>query len=84
MRLIVRSELGTKVSEDSGFGLASHQPVRGDAHDKALKTAVSDALKRAARDLGNQFGLSLYDKGALEVVSSSLAHPKIEADDASV
>ncbi len=45
---------------------------------------MSDALKRAAKDLGNQFGLSLYDKGALEVVSSSLAHPKIEADDASV
>lgn len=34
-----------------------------EAFDTALKTASSDALKRAARHLGTQFGLSLYDKG---------------------
>ena len=36
---------------------------RGDAHDMAIKTAESDALKRAAINLGTQFGLSLYDGG---------------------
>ena len=36
---------------------------RGDAHDMALKTAESQAMKRAAINLGDQFGLSLYQKG---------------------
>lgn len=35
----------------------------GDAHDFALKTAESQALKRCAINLGSQFGLSLYDNG---------------------
>jgi hypothetical protein len=30
----------------------------------AIKTAESDALKRAAINLGDQFGLSLYNNGA--------------------
>ena len=34
-----------------------------DAYDMAVKGAVSDALKRCAVNLGNQFGLSLYEKG---------------------
>ena len=37
---------------------------RGEAHDMAIKTAESDALKRAAINLGDQFGLSLYNNGA--------------------
>lgn len=39
---------------------------RGDCHDFALKKAQSQALKRAAINLGDQFGLSLYRKGSLE------------------
>lgn len=42
----------------------SHQPDRGEAHDMAIKTAESDALKRCAINLGTQFGLSLYANGA--------------------
>jgi hypothetical protein len=38
---------------------------RGDAHDFAMKTAESQALKRAAINLGDQFGLSLYNNGSL-------------------
>jgi recombination DNA repair RAD52 pathway protein len=41
---------------------------RGDAHDMAIKSAESDALKRAAINLGTQFGLSLYNNGQLEDV----------------
>ena len=37
---------------------------RGEAHDMAVKTAESDALKRAAINLGTQFGLSLYQNGS--------------------
>jgi len=43
-------------------------PSRGEAHDMAIKTAESDALKRAAINLGTQFGLSLYDNGSTKDV----------------
>ena len=48
-------------------------PQRGEAHDMAIKTAESDALKRAAINLGTQFGLSLYDNGSMkDVVGKTL------------
>jgi hypothetical protein len=34
----------------------------------ALKTASSDAMKRCAINLGDQFGLGLYDNGSLEPI----------------
>lgn len=43
-------------------------PQRGEAHDMAIKTAESDALKRAAINLGTQFGLSLYNNGSMRDV----------------
>ena len=54
--------------EDAGTGSADNQPSRGDAHDLAIKSAVTDALKRAAKDLGDQFGLSLYRKGSTDAL----------------
>lgn len=36
---------------------------RADLHDNAAKSAVSDAMKRCAINLGTQFGLSLYNSG---------------------
>lgn len=52
-------------------------PSRGDAHDMAIKSAESDALKRAAINLGTQFGLSLYDNGSTkDVVMATLVHPE--------
>ena len=49
-------------------------PQRGEAHDMAVKTAESDALKRAAINLGDQFGLSLYKNGqTAPVVMETLA-----------
>lgn len=39
------------------------QPQYGEAADTAMKSAESDALKRAAIYLGTQFGLSLYRNG---------------------
>jgi len=51
-------------------------PQRGEAHDMAIKTGESDALKRAAINLGTQFGLSLYNNGSMrDVVIKTLAVP---------
>jgi recombination DNA repair RAD52 pathway protein len=47
---------------------SANLPQRGEAHDMAIKTAESDALKRAAINLGTQFGLSLYNNGSLRDV----------------
>jgi len=47
---------------------SAHLPQRGEAHDMAIKTAESDALKRAAINLGTQFGLSLYNNGSMRDV----------------
>ena len=48
-------------------------PSRGEAHDMAVKTAESDAFKRAAINLGDQFGLSLYNNGSTRpVVTTTL------------
>lgn len=54
-------------------------PSRGEAHDMAIKTAESDALKRAAINLGDQFGLSLYNNGGTApVVKQTLAGGDLE------
>jgi len=45
--------------------------VVGDVGDFALKTSASDAIKRAAMNLGTQFGLSLYNKGSFDDVVNS-------------
>ena len=57
-------------------------PQRGEAHDMAVKTGESDALKRAAINLGTQFGLSLYNNGSLQdVVGRTLDVEGTPADD---
>jgi len=52
----------TVVREDTGYGHGSGMKDLGLAHESAGKEAVSDALKRALRTFGDQFGLALYDK----------------------
>jgi DNA repair and recombination protein RAD52 len=47
--------------EDVGFGTGVAKNL-ADAHEGAAKEAVTDALKRALRSFGNQFGNSLYSK----------------------
>lgn len=46
----------------------SSQPDFTECSDMALKSAESDALKRAAIYLGTQFGLSLYNAGSTQDV----------------
>lgn len=53
-------------------GAATNYPSRADAHDQALKTAESQAFKRACVNLGDQFGLSLYNDGSTEAVVAGM------------
>lgn len=78
-RLTVKDATGQvlAVFEDGATGDALNQPKFADAHDMALKTATSQALKRCAINLGDRFGLSLYDGGTTNaVVGKSLAHDR--------
>lgn len=90
VRLTVKATSGVTVAmfEDAAAGDAVNQPSVGDAHDLAMKTALSQALKRCAVNLGDQFGLSLYNDGSRDaVVMRSLAYmgePVKESEDAPV
>jgi len=54
---------GCHLHQDVGVGVVNGRRANdADEHDKAYKTAVTDALKRALRVYGDSFGLSLYDK----------------------
>ena len=59
-------------TEDVGFGHGSDKRP-GIAHESAAKEAVTDALKRCARQLGASFGLALYDKEQKDVVDNEPA-----------
>lgn len=78
-RLRIRDRHGNELAvfEDGACGDSVNQPSIGDAHDMALKTANSQALKRCAMNLGDQFGLSLYNDGSAEqVVNATAAEPE--------
>ncbi|GIJ10761.1 Rad52/Rad22 family DNA repair protein [Micromonospora andamanensis] len=80
VRLTVYDQFGGKVVlEDGACGDSTNQPSLGDCHDNASKTALSQALKRCAVNLGDCFGLSLYNGGgAAPVVLRSLVAPEAE------
>ncbi|MGJ5895118.1 Rad52/Rad22 family DNA repair protein [Streptomyces niveiscabiei] len=90
VRLTVKAVDGRPLTvfEDAAAGDAVNQPSVGDAHDLAMKTALSQALKRCAVNLGDQFGLSLYNDGSQNaVVLRSLAYmgdPVPESEDSEV
>ena len=68
VRLTVRDPAGAVLATYTEYaaGGASGFPVSklADAHDMAMKSAASYALKRCAIHLGDQFGLSLYNDGS--------------------
>lgn len=86
VRITVFAPDGTEIAhyEDSHASGNMPQPDRADAHALALTIAVSTAMKRAATCLGDQFGLSLYNKGqTLPFVKSTLvgvADAKVDDD----
>lgn len=57
------------VFEEVGYGDGiDYNP--GKSHELATKEAVTDAVKRAAKNLGPSLGLALYDKEQKDVVDS--------------
>lgn len=83
LRLTIRDENGNEVChyEDGSTATAQNQ-TRGDAHDLAYKSALSLAKKRTAINLGDQFGLSLYNKGQTDaLVRGSLVLPAKPEDE---
>jgi DNA recombination protein Rad52 len=58
--------VGDVTREDIGYG-SGFAKMAGDAHEGAVKEAVTDALKRCLRTFGNPFGLALYDKSRCNV-----------------
>ena len=64
VRLTVRDPQGFGVCRyENGSTATAQNQSRGDGHDLAYKSAISLSVKRAAIALGDQFGLSLYNKG---------------------
>jgi len=87
MRLTIKDPDGNPIAryEDAATGSAQNMPGVGDAHDFAVKNAVSYAVKRCAKDLGDQFGLSLYNKGQTKaLVGLTLVMPGAEGDERNV
>jgi DNA topoisomerase VI subunit B len=64
VRLTIHAPDGTKLATytEGHVGDSTH-PTQGDAHGNALTNSESYALKRCCIALGDQFGLSLYNKG---------------------
>lgn len=76
VRLTINAPDGTRLATYTEAAVGeSTMPTfkRGDCHDMAIKTAETQALKRAAVNLGTMFGLSLYNNGATnDVVGRTL------------
>lgn len=71
VRLVVNAPDGTELAtytEAATGGNVMPAFKRADGHDFAIKTAVSQALKRCATNLGDQFGLSLYRNGSTDAL----------------
>jgi hypothetical protein len=66
VRITVRAGDITIVREGSGTGEGSGA-TPGQAHEIALKSAETDATKRALATFGNPFGLALYDREQLGI-----------------
>lgn len=61
VRLLVVTLEGRVIAKD-GIGFGSDKFKSKTPHELAMKEAVSDALKVAAKNLGRSLGLALYDK----------------------
>lgn len=84
VRLTIRNEAGQEICHfENGSMETSQGQTRGDGHDLAYKSAISLSIKRAAIALGDQFGLSLYNKGQMSALvrSTLVGLPVTEAVD---
>lgn len=84
VRLTVKDPDGNELCHyENGSTATAQNQARGDAHDLAYKSAISLSVKRAAIFLGDQFGLSLYNKGQTSaLVRGTLVVPPGEESEA--
>ncbi|MDP2661178.1 MAG: RAD52 family DNA repair protein [Dehalococcoidia bacterium] len=75
VRVTVHHEAGDQTHTDVGYGEGIEYRNVGQAHESAIKEAVTDAEKRALRHWGNPFGLALYDKDQRDVEKGGAATP---------
>lgn len=82
VELTIRNRNGETVATYQNVSTGDGQnQKRADGHDLAAKSAVSLATKRCAINLGDQFGLSLYNKGQMAaLVRRTLVMPEAPAD----
>lgn len=84
VRLVIRDPKGAKVCHFDGTATATAEnQKRGETHGLAIRSSESLALKRAATNLGDQFGLSLYNKGQMTALVGGLIVNPTKAVDAS-
>lgn len=76
VRITVRAAEMRLVREGCGFGMGSGTTL-GEAHEKALKEAETDAMKRALVTFGNRFGLALYDRDRRGVSAPKRSSPEV-------
>lgn len=69
---------GTKFS-DYGYGDGTDKRNPGKAHELAVKEAVTDGIKRAAKNFGMSMGLALYDKSRENVADEVEVKSEIRA-----
>lgn len=77
VRLVVKFPNGeTTEFGDYGYGDGSDKNNPGKAHELAIKEAVTDGLKRCAKNLGNRLGLALYEKEQSNVEETPAPQPQ--------
>lgn len=76
VRLTVRAGDHETIREGYGTGAAASDSL-GDAHEKALKSAETDATKRALATFGRPFGLALHVPANHVEAKSTAAAPSI-------
>jgi recombination DNA repair RAD52 pathway protein len=64
---------------DYGYGDGSDKFKIGKAHELAVKEAVTDGIKRCAKNLGMSMGLALYDKTQENVEDAAPEKPAAQA-----
>ena len=67
---------GSRPRVDVGFQAVAEETVEG--HETAFKGSVTDALKRALRSYGSQFGNSLYGDGTAGDLAPSLRQTLVD------
>lgn len=80
-KCIVEIQVNGCTRHGTGFGAGKMNSLP-DACDLACKAAESDALKRAFKSFGNQFGLELYDKEFLAEMAEEVKAPKAKSEPA--